>query len=329
MERKISLRQTASLAYFIHLTNHRIRQNQQELGLENTLSLLVPLIVWIVGLIVVVTAFMIGIALAMSQDVHQLAGNMVTAMHNVAAGDINAHLDVTTTDEFAALYTGFNRMTQGLRERLHDAFGRYISPELAEQVMANGVSMSGKIVTASVLFVDIRDYTALSERMTATEIVALLNRYFALVEPVIQTEGGWINKFTGDGFMALFDVPVPHNNHAQRAVRASLAICQALDSFNQEQHASDGPVLQIGIGIACGDMVAGSIGSPDRIEYTVIGDTVNVAARIESLNKELGTTVLVSDDVYQAVQNTVDAQAMPPTMVKGKSAPVHVYALSK
>jgi adenylate cyclase len=248
---------------------------------------------------------------------------MVQAMRRVENEELDAHLEVTTTDEFAGLCEGFNRMTGGLqeRERLRHAFGCYVAPELAEEVMCHGVRLGGETVSASVLFTDIRGFTALSERMTPAAVVSLLNRYFAMVEPAIRTEGGWINKFGGDSLLAVFGAPVPQADHTRRAVRA------ALSEFNARQREAGEPTLRIGVGIDCGEMVAGSVGSPERMEYTVIGDVVNVASRIEALNKKWGTDVLISAEAYAAVGSDVSVRAMPLTEVQGKSEPIQVYAL--
>jgi adenylate cyclase len=307
----------------------RINSVLYELGLEDTLPHLAPLIEWIVMLVAVVTVVMIGMAILMSRDIQQLVDEMVDAMHSVEAGDVDIYLEVKTTDEFATLYTGFNRMTQGLRERerLRDAFGRYVAPGLAEEVMRHGVTLGGQTVSASVLFADIRGFTALSEWMTPAEVVSLLNRYFAAVEPAIRAAGGWINKFGGDSLLAIFGAPVPQTDHVQRAVRAALGMRAALSEFNLRQRRVGGPALRIGIGIDCGEMIAGSVGSPERMEYTVIGDVVNVASRIDTLNKRWGTDILISAEAYAALNGDVSTRAMPPTEVPGKSGPLQVYAL--
>ena len=307
----------------------RINDLLYDLGLEDTLPHLAPIVVWIVMLVVVVIIVMIGMAILMSRDIQQLVGDMVDAMRDVEAGDVEKRLEVTSTDEFATLYTGFNSMTQGLRERerLHDAFGRYVAPALAEEVMRRGVSLGGTIISASVLFADIRGFTALSEQMSPPKVVSLLNRYFAVVEPAIRAQGGWINKFGGDSLLAIFGAPVPQTDHVRRAVHAALGVRAALFEFNTRQREAGEPTLRIGIGIDCGEMVAGSVGSPERMEYTVIGDVVNVASRMDALNKKWGTDVLISAGAYAAAKMDLPARAMPPTEVPGRTERLEVYAL--
>jgi HAMP domain-containing protein len=190
-----------------------------------------PIIFWIAVLIAFVMTLSIFLANMLANHISRMTNDLVGAMRQVEAGDLDAYLAITTTDEYADLYQGFNGMVIGLRERerLYDAFGRYVSPELAEQIRNEGVTMTGQTLEASVMFVDIRDYTPMSERMEATEVVALLNDFFAQIEPAIKAEGGWINKFLGDGFMAVFGAPVCCEDHAVRAVKAALAIRSETD----------------------------------------------------------------------------------------------------
>ncbi|MGB4678347.1 MAG: adenylate/guanylate cyclase domain-containing protein [Aggregatilineales bacterium] len=285
-------------------------------------SLLLPL----VGVMIYALIFMTVIAVMLSRHFRSLIDRMVQAMSRVRDGDLNQRLDVISADEFAALYTGFNEMIGGLRERarLHDAFGRYVSPELAERIQNEGVILSGQTVDVTVMFGDIRDFTAMSERMPAHEVVSLLNSYFAVIEPIVEREDGWINRFMGDGFMAVFGAPVPCPDHATHAVRAALAIHEAVLDFNER---SNWPPIRIGIGIDTGEMVAGSVGSPDRVEYTVIGHGANTASRIEALNKDFGTTLLISQAVYERAEIDREARQMPPVRVRGVVEPITVYAL--
>jgi class 3 adenylate cyclase len=299
------------------------------LGVEDPLVFMAPLEAW-VGLLF---ASSCGVTLVMSallaREVSSATTSLVRAMKRVERGELDVHLDSTTTDEFADMYEGFNRMTKGLveRERLHDAFGRYVGQAIAEDVMRRGVSMGGATVNAAVLFADIRGFTEMSERMTPTEVVGLLNRYTAAMEPSILEAGGFINKFGGDSLLAIFGAPVPQPDHAERAVRAALGMRHALAAFNTREKAEGRRELRIGVGVNCGEMVAGSVGTLNRMEYTVIGDVVNVAARIQALNKEWGTDILVSAEVFDRVKDRVSARAMPPASVQGKSAPLQVYAL--
>jgi class 3 adenylate cyclase len=286
---------------------------------------------WVIVLIAVSMAVIVALVVALAQGVTRAVKEMEQAMRQVEAGDLDTQLPVTTTDEFGRLFQGFNLMTEGLheRERLRDAIGRYLAPELAEEVMKRGVRLGGQKVSATLLFADIRGFTTISEKLAPEDVVDLLNRYFAAVEPAIQAHGGWINKFGGDSLLAVFGAPVPHPDHARRAVNAALAMRAALHDFNYEQARSGAPQVQIGVGLHTGDILAGNVGSPARMEYTVIGDVVNVASRIDGLNKDWGTDILVSADAWQAanLNGAVAARAMPPVALKGKTQLTQVYAI--
>lgn len=296
---------------------------------EDLMRVMAPLEAWTAMLIAASLGVTLVMAALLAREIASETGALAKAMKRVESGQLDVRLDVTTTDEFADLYDGFNRMTAGLleRERLRDAFGRYVAPEIAEEVMRTGVHMGGSTVKASVLFADIRGFTALSEQMKPSEIVGLLNRYFAAVEPAIREEGGFINKFGGDSLLAVFGAPVPRTDHAARAVRSALGMRAALAAFNAREGAEGRPPLRIGIGVSSGEMVAGSVGTPDRMEYTVIGDVVNVASRIQALNKEWGTDILVSADSMDQVEGGVAGVPMPAALVQGKSAPLQVFAI--
>lgn len=288
-----------------------------------------PLATWVLLVVLGGSGAAIFLSTMLSRDLVSSAGELVEAMKRVERGDVNAELVISSTDEFADAYRGFNRMTKGLveRERLRDAFGRYVAPELAEQVMKNGVSMGGTLVRATVLFIDIRGFTTLSEQMDPARVVNLLNRYFASVGPPIQEEEGFINKFGGDSLLAVFGAPVPQEEHELRAVRAALGVRKALAEFNVREEAEGRSALRIGTGIHSGEMIAGSVGSPDRMEYTVIGDVVNVAARLQALTKDLGVDVLISRDVYAKVKDEVSVRALPAVPIRGKAEPLDVFAL--
>lgn len=301
------------------------------LDAEDANRILFDLQVWVLVLILASIAVMVAFTVVMALGITRAAQDMVTAMGKVEEGEFDTKLPVTTTDEFATLFDGFNLMTEGLneRERLRDAIGRYLAPELAEDVMKRGVQLGGHSVSVSILFADIRGFTTISESLTPEEVVDLLNRYFATVEPVIQQQGGWINKFGGDSLLAVFGEPTQHADHARRAVQAALAMRAALAEFNRQQEANGDPMVHIGMGLHTGAIVAGNVGSPTRMEYTVIGDVVNVASRIDGLNKDWNTDLLVSADTWAAagLNGEVRAREMPPVALKGKSQLTHIYAI--
>ena len=308
----------------------KVMHHLQLLGVQDIAVTMWPIVGWAAFVIIIVSVISFLMSNQLSSDVAISTGRLLSAMDRVEHGHLDARLGIHGSDEFAEINAGFDRMVTGLmeRERLRDAFGRYVAHELVEEIEQRGITMGGKTIDGSVLFADIRDFTALSERMAAHDIVELLNQYFSAVEPVIESEGGWINKFGGDSLLAVFGVPVLQEDHIGRAVRAALKMRVALAEFNDRQTASGGHHLEIGIGIHAGEMVAGNVGSTHRMEYTVIGDVVNMASRIEGLNKRWGTDILISDAVMAAVSEQYEAKPMPKVKVHGKSQPIQVYALN-
>lgn len=206
-------------------------------------------------------------------------------------------------------------------------FSRYVPRDVYEQLLADPerAALGGRRRTMTVLFSDVRGFTAMSERSTPEEVVAQLNEYFSRMVDVLFAHRGTLDKFVGDMVMGLFGAPVDDADHAEHAVQAALAMTRALDALNREWAAAGRPVLDIGIGISTGDMVAGNIGSESIMSYTVIGDTVNLGARLESLNKDFGTRIIISEATKAALKGQYDIRPLGDVVVKGKSRPVAIY----
>jgi adenylate cyclase len=218
------------------------------------------------------------------------------------------------------------------RERLEqdrDRLAKYFSKDVVDLVLNNpeSLALGGQRMTATVLFADIRNFTQLSTMMQPEEVVELLNRYFSMMVDIVFKNGGTLDKFLGDGLMALFGVPYPIAKPEERAVRTALEMLEALQVMNRELEAKGMLRLDIGVGINTGPVVAGNIGSSQRHEYTVIGDTVNLAARLEALNKETRTQVLVSASVHDAITSAFRTRQLGPLRIRGKPEPVDVYAI--
>jgi adenylate cyclase len=177
----------------------------------------------------------------------------------------------------------------------------------------------------TIMFLDIRGFTAFAERRTPSEVVAYLNTLFATMIRLVNANNGIINKFLGDGFMACFGAPLSDGHDTQNAVRAALDIAQAV-----ERMSADGTIAptRIGIGLHAGTAVTGSVGSEERREYTIIGDTVNLASRVEQLTKQYGVPLLVTDAVWQVVKADYEGRALDPVTVRGREEPVAIYAVS-
>jgi adenylate cyclase len=250
--------------------------------------------------------------------------DLAEGTERVAAGDFSQRLPVVQDDDLGALAASFNRMQSGLaeRQRLQAAFGTYVDPALAARLLEQGDDVfTGERREVTVMFVDIRDFTPFAEANTAEDTVARLNALFEIVVPAVVDAGGHVNKFLGDGALAVFGAPNDLADHADAAVSAALLIHRLVtDRF-------DG-ALRIGMGVNTGVVIAGTIGGGGKLEFTLIGDTVNVAARVEQLTKTTGDPILLTDQCVDALVRR------PPGLtdrgsheMKGKAAAVQVFGL--
>ncbi|MFY8150075.1 MAG: GAF domain-containing protein [Prochlorococcaceae cyanobacterium] len=211
-------------------------------------------------------------------------------------------------------------------KRMKGTMARYMDPVIADELMRGGAEvLGGAEGMATVLFSDIRSFTSLTESLGAQGTVRLLNEYFTLMVECLQQEGGMLDKFIGDAIMAIFGLPVPGEQDEDRAVRAGIAMLRSLEGFNGERAQNGLPPIRIGIGIHTDTVVSGNIGSPKRMNYTVIGDGVNLASRLESACKHYGAQMLISDDTLQRLRGTYRLREADRVVVKGKSQPVVVH----
>lgn len=214
-------------------------------------------------------------------------------------------------------------------KRMKSTMSRYMDPELADQLMASGGSnediMGGKQSVGTVLFSDVRSFTTITEELGAQGTVKLLNEYFTIMVDCITDEGGMLDKFIGDAMMCIFGTPVPHDDDPDRAVRAAIRMMTDLKVFNNKRMNEGKKPIDHGMGINTDSIVSGNIGSPKRMDYTVIGDGVNLAARIESACKQYGAHILISEFTYKAVKATYRTRQVDYVIVKGKTEPVGVY----
>ncbi len=233
---------------------------------------------------------------------------------------------VVTARSRARFAQGLARATADL-ERLQTAFSRFAPEEVVEQIAARGVAPEAQEREVTVLFADLKGFTALSAGLKPAVVVELLNGYFRVMSEAIVAHQGHVAKFVGDGLMALFGA-LQHNPwQARDAVEAALAMREALVRYNAATAERGLPPLEFGVGIHRGVAVAGVIGSREWMEYTVIGDTVNVASRVERLTRVHGTDLLVTEEVRAALDGRFRLRAMPPVPVRGKSEPIRTYAV--
>jgi adenylate cyclase len=214
-------------------------------------------------------------------------------------------------------------------QRLMSTLCRYVTRQVAEQIMQNRdkLKLGGNRSSVSVLFSDIRDFTTISERSTAEQVVAMLNDYFTrMLEPVFRYEGT-LDKFIGDAIMVVFGAPVPFDNNAERAVRAALEMRRVLKRYNVDRQAQGLPPIDNGVGITKGEAISGNIGSEQRMDYTVIGDTVNTASRLEGLTKNYDYKILVNEEVYLEVKDKIPCVDLGHAHVKGKEGDVRIFGI--
>ena len=213
------------------------------------------------------------------------------------------------------------------KRQVKKLFSRYVPKDVYDQLMADPdrAALGGRRRTMTVLFSDVRGFTAMSEKATPEEVVGQLNEYFSRMVQVLFEHRGTLDKFVGDMVMGLFGAPLDDPDHAEHAVQTAIAMSKALDQLNRDWAAAGRPVLDIGIGISTGEMVAGNIGSEAIMSYTVIGDRVNLGARLESLNKDYGTRIIISETTREALKGRYDIHPLGEVVVKGKSRPVAIY----
>jgi adenylate cyclase len=242
------------------------------------------------------------------------------ALARVQQGELDVRVPVYDGTQIGQLQLGFNDMVTGLaeRERIREAFGTYVDPDVAERILAEGTSLAGEQVEVTLMFLDVRNFTGFAERTAADEVVAGINELFEQIVPIIHSHGGRVDKFVGDGLLAVFGAPRRQPDHADEALAAALMIVAELRS----EHG-----LTIGIGLNSGTVVAGNVGGAGRFEFSVIGDAVNVAARVEAATRQTGDEILIARRTKELLR------APHPELVqrdgvelKGKTESVALYA---
>jgi len=291
---------------------------------------------WVVQEILFVFAILLGgVFIATkkySRNLKLMFDLQLRALHSVEQGNYDTFVPVVSHDEFSVIAQQTNTMIAGLREkeRIKRAFGKYMSPAVAEEILSHeqGTKLGGRQTNAAILFTDIRDFTPLAEKCTPQEIVSLLNDYFTMIVKAVYRHQGVLDKFVGDAAMAVFGLD-RMENPSEAAVSTAIDIREALVTFNQGLAGRGLPLIENGIGVHYGQVVAGNIGSEERLEYTVIGDTVNTASRLEGLTKVIPSPIAVSESVYNRVEPETRSRLryIGDYELKGKSAAFPVYGL--
>jgi len=280
---------------------------------------------------VYVTAFMIVLGVAGAVTLATVLSRpifrLVEATQLISAGDLTVEVPVTTHDELGVLTASFNKMVRSLREKemIKRAFTRYVAREVVEEVLKDPehLMLSGERREATVVFCDIRGFTTLSERLTPEQVVSLLNEFYTTAIETTFKYDGTLDKFLGDAVMCVFGAPIAHPDHTARAVKTAIDMRTALTELSKRRSIRGLDPFEVGIGVALGEVVAGTVGTEERMEYTVIGDSVNVAARLQGHAK--AGAILLSRRTYEAVHDLVEARSRGPLKVKGKEEEVEVY----
>jgi adenylate cyclase len=214
-----------------------------------------------------------------------------------------------------------------LRDQQRELFRKFATAEVAEELLTTGLAVGGKHVDASVMFSDIRSFTSITEALSPADTIELLNNYYALMFDAIRGHGGIVNQMLGDGLMAIFGAPLPRADHRDHAARAALEMLDLLDLFNRDQASRGGVQIRIGIGIASGPVIAGLTGTDQRVTYTCVGDTVNLAAHLEAHTKEIGQPILIDEGTRSGLGDGIRIESHGPVQFKTRSHTVRIYSV--
>jgi adenylate cyclase len=271
--------------------------------------------------VAVATTVSLELTVLFSKSILRPIADLQRATQAVREGRYDVFVPVTTGDELGELAASFNQMLEGLaeRERLREAFGTYLDKSVAEFILSEGFSDDGVETEVSVLVCDVRDFTEFARQANAKEVVARLNELFEIIVPIITRHGGHIDKFVGDGLLAVFGAPESYPDHADRAVRAA---CEIATRVNSDERLG----LRVGVGVNTGLVVAGSIGGAGRLNFSVIGDAVNVAARVEAATRQIDEDALITEATMRQLSSSIEVKACGEHELKGIGEPLALYA---
>jgi adenylate cyclase len=278
---------------------------------------------------------LLGISLAIvnryASNLKEILDTQLAAMDDISRGNLDRQVPILSSDEFARVAEKTNQMMLGLKERdfCRSSFDQYVSPEISRKILDDTIAPSGEILDVTILFSDLRNYTAFAEKQSPQAVVEMMNHYFSEMEGVITKNGGLVLQFIGDEIEAVFGSSDPDGNHPDQAVAAALEMCEALRRLNAKRRRQGESAIQHGIGIHSGPVLAGNVGSSQRKTYTMLGDTVNLASRLQVLNKELATEILISSQTRERlVPSKAHLRHMGSHAIKGKTERVEVFALA-
>lgn len=271
----------------------------------------------------------VTLSLVVSKSVSAPLEEMETAMKEVSKGNLDVQIRVVSNDEIGAVGEGFGRMIKGLKESeaIKESFGKYISQEIRDEILAGRVPLDGEMTRATLLFSDLRDFTPFVESTHPKQVVSIMNQYFSEMAEAIKSNNGLILQYVGDEIEAVFGAPVPRDDHPDMAARAALDMKKRLIDLNERLKTQGVAPFRHGIGIHTGAVLAGIIGSKERSSYALVGDTVNLASRIQGLTKEFACDIILSQTTHDLVADDYQMEALGAVRVKGKSQEVLTYKL--
>ncbi|MFH1351940.1 MAG: adenylate/guanylate cyclase domain-containing protein [Pseudomonadota bacterium] len=256
-------------------------------------------------------------------------GEMLSVVEKVRGGDFNQRIRVLSNDEIGILGDTGNDMIAGLaeRERIRDTFGKYVTPEIRDQILTGRIPLDGERRKATLLFSDLRGFTHYVEKTPPEEVIRSMRAYFTAMQRAIRHHQGLVLQYVGDEVEAVFGVPLSHDGHADQAVLAALEMRNALEGLNKKREEGGKPPFRHGVGIHTGIVLAGNTGSEDRLSYALVGDTVNLASRIQELTKTFNCDILVSEETVRMLENGYQMERESPLGVRGSSRPITVFRL--
>jgi adenylate cyclase len=268
-----------------------------------------------------------------SRSIAQPVKAIMASINEVKKGNYNTRIAVVGNDEIGVLGDATNEMIRGLSERelLRDAFGKYVAPEVRDEILSGRTPLDGELREVTVLFADIRDFTPMTATHDPKLIVKILNRYFATMADAIKSQDGLVLQFLGDEIYAVFGAPVHIASHPVKSFRAALEMKAQLVALNRDFKKRGWPELRHGIGIHTGEAVVANIGSPDRLSYLLVGDTVNTASRLQGLTRELGCEIIISKATAQQMETAEKRDAglvsLSSQKIKGRRSPVMCFGI--
>lgn len=267
------------------------------------------------------------VSLFLAHSVSQPLRSLTAGMAKAAEADFSARVAPTSNDEIGELAEGYNRMLTGLaeREKLKTAFGRYMDPDVAAEVLDRGVDLEGEMKEVTVLFSDLRDFTGFTESRHPKEVLAKLNAYFSAMTRVIQKHKGVVLQYVGDEIYAVFGAPLPNASHADNALAAAREMRLALAELNRAWSAAGEVSLEHGVGVHSGDALAGHVGSENRLSYALVGDTINTTARVCELCKIYGVDLLVTDQTANLLTDRSGLEEVERVTVRGRRDDVVIH----